>query len=78
VTVIAVPTPFVSQGQALDFLTRITHEAASSAYRIDTSGTAAPVRAGVGRIRCHACCFAVIIIYLALARAVSRASAIRP
>jgi len=66
VTVIAVPTPFVSQGQALDFLTRITHEAASSAYRIDTSG---PLRQFVQESGGFAVTllFAVIIIYLALA-----------
>jgi len=66
VTVIAVPTPFVSQGQALDFLTRITHEAASSAYRIDTSG---PLRQFVQESGGFAVTllFAVILIYLALA-----------
>jgi len=66
VTIIGVPTPFVSQGEALDFLTRATHEAASNAYRIDTSG---PLRQFVQESGGFATTllFAVIIIYLALA-----------
>jgi multidrug efflux pump len=66
VTIIAVPTPFVSQGQALDYLTGITREAASNAYRIDTSG---PLRQFVQESGGFAVTllFAMIIIYLALA-----------
>ncbi len=66
VTIIGVPTPFVSQSEVLDYLTRITHEAASNAYRIDYSG---PMRQYVQESGGFATTllFAVIIIYLALA-----------
>jgi multidrug efflux pump len=66
VTIIGVPTPFVSQSEVLDFLTRTTREAASNAYRIDYSG---PMRQYVQESGGFATTllFAVIIIYLALA-----------
>ncbi len=66
VTIIGVPTPFVTQGQAYAFLSRITREAASDAYQIDTSG---PLRQFVQESGGFAVTllFAVIIIYLALA-----------
>jgi multidrug efflux pump len=66
VTIIGVPTPLVSQGEALDFLTKATREAASNVYRIDTSG---PMRQFVQESGGFATTllFAVIIIYLALA-----------
>jgi multidrug efflux pump len=66
VTIIGVPTPFVSQSEVLDFLTQATHEAASNAYRIDYSG---PMRQFVQESGGFAVTllFAVIIIYLALA-----------
>jgi multidrug efflux pump len=66
VTIIGVPTPLVSQGEALDFLTRTTRASASDAYRVDTSG---PLRQFVQESGGFAVTllFAVIIIYLALA-----------
>ena len=66
VTIIGVPTPAITQGAALDFLSRVTRESASNAYRIDTSG---PLRQYVQESGGFATTllFAVIIIYLALA-----------
>jgi multidrug efflux pump len=66
VTIIGVTTPEVSQGAALAFLTQVTREASSSAYRIDTSG---PLRQFVQESGGFATTllFAMIIIYLALA-----------
>src|SRR5262249_1103980 len=66
VTIGAVPTPFVSQGEALQFLRDTTREVASSAYGIDYSGQSRQfVKESAGFVT--TLFFAIVIGFLALA-----------
>jgi len=66
VTIGAVPTPFVSQGEALEYLRTTTRDVASSAYGVDYSGQSRQfVKESGGFVT--TLFFAIVIVFLALA-----------